>query len=349
MAKILLIANAESPHTRRWVEGLRSRGYELYLLSHADADYPEGVTLRVLPLTLRGFFKALPQVHALVREVNPHLVHGHQVIAEGLYAVWSGHPKVVVSAWGSDVLVVPKRSPIFRLLVQSVLRRSNAIIADSRDSVRAITDLVPDAVGKTHCFPMGVERHYANAARVLPQKEPIILSTRSLKPVYNIDLVIRAFALVSPSCSHRLIIAGDGPMREQLTELVAQLGVQDRVEFVGMVSRERLAQYYARSEIFVSIPRWDATSVSLLEAMNWGCFPIVSDLPANREWIQHNRNGLVVPPLEDELVLALRKAVECADLRRRAISLNQALVWHRAIWEESLDQVEAIYRQLLIR
>ncbi|MGE5553672.1 MAG: glycosyltransferase family 4 protein [Betaproteobacteria bacterium] len=347
MARILLIANAESIHTQRWLDGLRNLGHELHLLSHSYANCPDDVVLHVLPITLRALPRTLPQVRTLVRKLKPQIVHGHQVISEGLYAALSGHPRVIVSALGSDVLLIPKRSVLLRLMVKSVLWRAQVLTADSQDLVRTITDLVPSAAAKVHCFPMGIERQYADAARSLPQKKPIILSTRSLKSLYNVDLIIRAFALVNSTYSYRLVIAADGQMRGKLEELAVRLNVHDRVDFVGLLPRETLARYYAQAEVFVSIPSSDATSVSLLEAMNWGCLPIVSDLPANREWIEHGRNGLIVTPNEEELARALQRALEDADLRLKACRLNQALIRERAIWEDNLAQMEAIYTQLL--
>ena len=49
--------------------------------------------------------------------------------------------------------------------------------------------------------------------------------------------------------------------------------------------------WYAKSKFYVSIPDSDATSISLLEAMYYGCYPIVSSLPSKREWISDEVNG----------------------------------------------------------
>jgi len=52
----------------------------------------------------------------------------------------------------------------------------------------------------------------------------------------------------------------------------------------------------------VSVPESDATSISLLEAMAFGCVPVVSDLPANREWIQNGVNGIIADNLDIDFI-----------------------------------------------
>ena len=89
-----------------------------------------------------------------------------------------------------------------------------------------------------------------------------------------------------------------------------KLGLTDAVEFVGWIQKEDNEKWYSKAKIWVSIPESDATSISLLEAMACGCIPIVSDLPANREWIESGINGIVVEDLE-------------CDFMSNALELNQ--------------------------
>ena len=74
------------------------------------------------------------------------------------------------------------------------------------------------------------------------------------------------------------------------------------VDFVGWIQKEENEQWYSKAKIWVSIPESDATSISLLEAMACGCIPVVSDLPANREWIQSGVNGIVVEDLQSDFI-----------------------------------------------
>jgi glycosyltransferase involved in cell wall biosynthesis len=86
------------------------------------------------------------------------------------------------------------------------------------------------------------------------------------------------------------------------------------------------------SSVYVSLSRSDGTSISLLEALSCGLFPILSDIPQNREWIDPSlENGILVPldrPVE--LAAALRRAVTDASLRERAAVVNRRLIEERA-------------------
>lgn len=73
-----------------------------------------------------------------------------------------------------------------------------------------------------------------------------------------------------------------------------QLGIKMSVNFVGYLNEPEQCNYYSTAQYYFSLPESDATSVSLLEAMAHGCVPIVSDIPANREWIEHGINGIIV-------------------------------------------------------
>jgi glycosyltransferase involved in cell wall biosynthesis len=103
--------------------------------------------------------------------------------------------------------------------------------------------------------------------------------------------------------------------------MVEQLNIKGNVEFVGWVDKEKNFEYYSKAKLFVSIPASDATSISLLEAMAYGCVPVLSDLPANREWIDDGKNGIIVnTPSENIFERALKLNIdEVASLNNRII------------------------------
>ncbi len=90
-------------------------------------------------------------------------------------------------------------------------------------------------------------------------------------------------------------------------------------------------ELFQRAEISASISTHDGTPNTLLEAMASGCFPVVGDLEALREWITPGVNGLVVEPGKPQaLAEALLLALEHPELRARAGEINQRLVTERA-------------------
>lgn len=105
-----------------------------------------------------------------------------------------------------------------------------------------------------------------------------------------------------------------------------------------------------RAEIFVSIPSSDGTSVALLQAMAAGCFPIVSDLPTQQEWIDDATNGFRVPLHRPDLLAdRLRQALDDDALRRSAAERNAAIVRERGLNEHEMAKMEEHYLRLARR
>ena len=90
------------------------------------------------------------------------------------------------------------------------------------------------------------------------------------------------------------------------------------MQFVGRIDTATQAGWYARAQWFLSLPRSDSVSVSVLEAMAHGCLPILSDLPANRELVRHGDNGLLLADGEApaDLKALQQRADEIADDNR---------------------------------
>ena len=125
------------------------------------------------------------------------------------------------------------------------------------------------------------------------------------KKLYRVDKIIEAFAVFnanSETRDWRLVVAASGTETEELKNKAKSLGLANDVDFVGWIQKEENEQWYSKAKIWVSIPESDATSISLLEAMACGCIPVVSDLPANCEWIQSGVNGIVVEDLQSDFI-----------------------------------------------
>ncbi len=136
-----------------------------------------------------------------------------------------------------------------------------------------------------------------NAHDADPGYPPTVISTRSLdSPLYEIDSVLRAMAVVRRRLQMaQLLVAGSGRLQPALHKLAQDLGLGESVRFLGFLDDEALRSAFASAHVYVSVPRSDATAVSTLSAMAAGCFPVVSDLPTQQEWIEDGVNGFRVP------------------------------------------------------
>jgi glycosyltransferase involved in cell wall biosynthesis len=185
-----------------------------------------------------------------------------------------------------------------------------------------------------------------NARRRDPSRTPVVLSTRAHEPLYNIDEVIDAFAIVRRAIPEaRLVIAHSGSLTDELRARAAPLG--EAVSFTGTVDRDRLRALMHDAEIFVSVPSSDGTSVALFQAMAAGCFPIVSDLPTQRELVDDGVSGFRVPLHRlDVLAARIDQALRDDALRQRAVAANRALVEARGLNEREMGRMEQLYLRL---
>ena len=146
---------------------------------------------------------------------------------------------------------------------------------------------------------------------------PVILSNRNLESLYNVECVLRAFAIVQKRVSDaRLIVAGDGSERARLESLSKGLGIKS-VEFIGQVSPERMPDLYDKADIFVNASNIDNMPVSHIEAFASGLAVVTTDAGGIPYIVANERNGLVVPCGDYEAVarsvIALLEEPEMAD------------------------------------
>jgi len=132
----------------------------------------------------------------------------------------------------------------------------------------------------------------------------------------RLDVLIRAVASMKHRQAVRLLIYGDGPLRELLAELAGRLGIADRVEFRG--NTPDVAAAYAELDIVVVCSRRESSSNTALEAMAAGKAVVVSGAGGLPELIDHGRSGECVP-IGDVGVLAETLDRLTGDADRRSL------------------------------
>ncbi len=283
------------------------------------------------------------------------LIHVHWAIPTGLIGVFCGvvlRKPLLVTVHGSDFRLATEKSRLLKRLFLWVCNKANHITCVSEGLTKGLRELGVPAE-KLSTFPMGVEESFLDAGRNRGKKLNgqlhTVLSNRNLLPLYNVSLLIRAIPTVlKEEPNTRFFIAGDGPERETLEREAKNLNVSSFIEFLGRVPHEKMANLLAKADIYVSTSLYDGTSVSLLEAMGSGTFPIVTDIPANREWIKTGQNGFLAPP-DEEKYLANRiiEAIRNEALLEKSRIENLSIIEEKALWPVSIKKVKRVYSELL--
>lgn len=153
-----------------------------------------------------------------------------------------------------------------------------------------------------------------------------IVCTRWFEPVYDNATIVRAYADAADAADGFTLTFTSGGSELAACREQAQ-GFGGAIEFLGGLDRETLRDEMQRAELYVSMALSDGTSSSLLEAMAVGCFPVLSDIPANREWLDHGCDLELVPPGDNEMLSrVLVRVASDRERMERAATTNRRIV-----------------------
>ncbi|MFO1250102.1 MAG: glycosyltransferase [Inhella sp.] len=343
---LCLLGDADHVHVRRWAQEMLARGWRVSVVT-ARPMAQTGVEQIVLPAVHRStdWLWRVGAARAAVRALRPDLLHAHYITSYGyLGARVAGRIPLVMTAWGSDLLVTPFESRLKRWLTGWTLRRAQLITGDSADLVAAARAYGPAAA--LHEVHWGVDLNRFKPADWADKSGFEAVSLRSWSANYRIDQILRAFAQVRRAHPEaRLHLLGGGPDEAALKALALELGLSEAARFHGRLDDSGMATVLARCKLSISVPASDATSVSLLEGMACGLAVIASDLPANRQWLPPE----ALVPVGDADALA-RRWLALADhdtLARAQGAAHAQRMQTEGARAVQMDRVDALYQKLL--
>jgi glycosyltransferase involved in cell wall biosynthesis len=345
--KKLLLPGSNTIHTFSFFHLIEDYFDEIALITDITTDFhtPKLTAKHVVDSSLKNPFnygKAIKKYQNILEKEKPALIHIQQIstysflLIKALRITGLDIP-VIVTAWGSDVLLTPKKGYLYKEMVKYVLMQGNEFTADAQYVADEMQKLVKKRLLSTTIANFGI-----NVEEIHVQKENIVYSNRLHKSLYRIDKIIIAFSkFLKQNPEWRLVVAAIGSDTEKLKQLCKNLIIESEVEFLGWVDAKINFENYAKAKIWVSIPHSDATSISLLEAMSMGCIPVVSNLPANREWITHN-NGIIVDCVDDNFFEHFSEIDY-----NTAVLINKKLIADRGTKEVNRQKFIEIYKKLL--
>lgn len=334
------------------------RGHYVHLITFHNTDQIDCVEVHNLKYSSKLLYPIrILAVKKAIKKIHPDILHAHYVSNYGVYAAFVDFKPFVVSSWGSDVSIEPKESMIKKCLVRYVLKKADLITVDSESSIKLVMNfgahcekvrLIGHGVNLKIFNPLAEDKKLKEKLKI-PITSPVVISTRSLEPIYDVETLIKAVPIVLRSISDAyFIIACDGSLKRKLETMADELRVLSNVRFVGLVSQVELAQLLCSSDVYVSTSLSDTTSVSLLEAMACGLPVVVTELEGNMEWIKNEMNGFLFPKgdfrmLADRIIYLLRND----DIRRKFGAINTQIVKERADYEKEMGKMEELYESLI--
>jgi glycosyltransferase involved in cell wall biosynthesis len=292
----------------------------------------------------------------IIQEIKPDIIHAHQITDISLFPASTNFHPFVVTPWGSDVLIAPKKSIISRRIAQFVMARADLITCDADHMVDSISALgIKRDKVKIIYFGTDIDRFKpecrdASLREQLGVTSPCVISLRHLEPIYNVEsLIIAAPFILQEFPETKVLIVGKGSEESKLRKLAFSLRVQDNIVFLGSIHSQDMPRYLASADIYVSTSLSDAgLAASTAEAMSCGLAPVITDFRDNSKWVNHEINGYLVP-CQYPFALASRiiNLIRDNGLRIQYGTLSRKVIMQRNNWATEMAKMGRLYGGLI--
>ena len=277
----------------------------------------------------------------LLRAIRPDVVHCHGVLPTSAWAMLASHmyrvnTRIVATSHGDDIARLPEwsygrlNSARSRLVARAVTKRLSRHILVSRamtpfalqaGTPRDRIAYIPNGI------PLGGEFDFEAEDETIPSTgSPVarngrgidILCLSSGRRIKDLDSLIEAFALSRDELgeSRLLLTCTD----ERIANLVKAKGLTSHVEFIGEVTGTLKHAYYRNSDVLCVVSHFESFSLTALEGLKYGCAVVASRVGGIPEFIEHERNGLLVSSgSPGQIASALVRLAKDGQLRHRLV------------------------------
>lgn len=356
---IALVGSGRNPHMKRWVHGLVSCGHQVHLITQdAGVDFPLARSVTELPYNGGlGYYLNARALRKVLTNLKPDIVHAHYASGYGTLLRRTNYHPYILSVWGSDLLVFPKKSILHHSLLKNNLDSAARICSTSHCMRRELMDNfnVPDS--KIFITPFGVDpQKFFPMTR---KKDFLTIGTvKTLEKVYGIDRLIEVVSSVIKQLhaegNHfladkiRLVIAGAGKDQLALTNLAAERGISGIVNFMGHVDQDSVPQVLNKMDIFCAFSRSESFGVSVLEASACAIPVVVTNVGGLPEVVRNTRTGYVVNEWSrSEAAAVIKQLLLSENLRNELGAAGREFVLKEYTWSRSLSIMQEVYSGVL--
>ncbi|MBL8046188.1 MAG: glycosyltransferase [Anaerolineales bacterium] len=292
-----------------------------------------------------------PSFSDWLKKLQPEITHLQAPYPLGELAQWfNGRGRPYLISYQADVnrpvqkLIMLAYGPLFRRILRGAARVliTNPPFAANSPHLRPVKD-------KLALVPIGVDVSRFSPRPAPATTPPTLLFVGQLRHYKGVDDLLRALKHLDTNV--QLLIAGDGPQRAHWKVLTHELGLRERVNFLGNVPDAELPALYQRASVFVlpSTSRAESYGTVLVEAMASGLPCVTTEIGSGNSFVvQNEQTGLVVPPhAPPALAATLQRLLKDANLCEKLGQAGRA----RAVAEFSVEtmvrRVEKIYGEVL--
>lgn len=304
-------------------DGIMQAGYTVKVISlygpneatKNRLDYAEDKGIDLLFLDKhKGFdIRILGKLIKMMKRDNPAIIHTHlsafQYLAILGYTYRFNHVHTMHSIIGNE-------SKTYQLFLNSVSRRQRThFVVLSPQIEKSMKNIYNISDKNISCIPNGIDRSiYSYSSRNTKNQVLTFIAVGSLIPVKNHALLLRAFArfIDKRESKDRLVILGEGSLRDELEILIEELDIKDLVDMPGNV--DNVVEYLRNSDVFVLTSHYEGVSLALLEAASTG-LPIITTGTGATPEVVKNDALLIDDDNVEQLVSKMLLLAENPDIR----------------------------------
>lgn len=348
---------------------LARRGHEVHFFSHelpfrVPASHPN-TKFHPVDVTSYPLFKYPPYTLALAtkleevcRQQGLDIIHVHYAIPHAISAYLcrkllnSKAPKILTTLHGTDITLIGIDNSFFEI-TRLGINESDAVTAVSQSLADETVSrfkptrkirIIPNFIDADVYHPSLKNVH----TRLLyaPTGERLIGHMSNFRSVKRVHDVVRTFHLVQKEIPARLLMIGQGVELEPARHLAAELGVQDRVEFLGAVPNA--SQVLAQLDVFLLPSEYESFGLAALEAMTCGVPVVATNTGGIPEVVEHDKSGLLCAVGDYRCMGAsIVELLRDTDRHAKMSKVARARAIERFSQEQVVNQYESLYEGLL--
>ena len=360
---ILILSDANSSHTQKWVfslknEGLNVRLFSLFKPTDVIEKKYKKLNVKVYYLDLLNdvknlrtpnytkliYITSLFSLKRVIKSFSPNIIHAHYASSYGVLSYLLRFHPTIVSAWGSDIYDFPNKSLFNKWILKKVIKNSDCICSTSN----AMKKIIQKNYHRKDCHvvPFGVDIDKFSLSPI--KKIPFTVGTiKSIESHNGIETILDAAKIVvhdNKLSSIKFLIVGDGTMLETMKDKVKKLKLNNNIEFTGYIPHDNIVKYFQKLSVFVAMSRRESFGVSILEAASCGVPSITSNIGGLPEVNENLQTGFNIEV--DDSKLLSEKIIELynnIDLRNKMGFNARKRVESKFNWVQNVKEMIEIY------